>query len=63
MKKFVVVLDHQTQIVYAEALNQADDFVSFYIGSPKVVVALVRMGPGDSIIEERKLAHGQATQT
>lgn len=53
MKIFRVVLSGEPQGIRADKLLQDKEFVSFYVKGE--VVALVRLGSGDSIVEERKL--------
>lgn len=55
MKTYAVVLNDQHTRIRAEYFNQANDYVSFYIKPPSGVatcVALIRMGSGDTIVEE-----------
>lgn len=56
MKSYRIMLGGQVQIIKAEMFHQTDDFISFYgrENGSKVAIALIRIGPGDSIVEERK---------
>jgi len=53
MKTFRVVSSHDKQIIHADKILQDKEFVAFYVKGE--VVALVRLGLGDSIVEEREL--------
>jgi hypothetical protein len=52
---YVVSLAHELQRIRAEKFIQSGDFVSFYTKDEEGmhVTALVRLGHGDSIVEER----------
>lgn len=61
MKNFLVTLNGSPRLIKADAFQQVDEFITFYSKSDdaspvKMATALVRLGPGDSVIEERKLA-------
>jgi hypothetical protein len=55
MKTYILNLGGQHSQICANIIAQANDFVSFYRGetaNTKELVALVRMSPGDIIVEK-----------
>jgi len=55
MKAYILELGQKHSQICADTITQANDFVSFYRGetaNTRELVALVRMSPGDSIVEK-----------
>lgn len=62
MARYTVTLSHEVQFIEAEKFNQTGDFVSFYKRDKDkslVVIALVRLGHGDSVVE--RVANAEAS--
>jgi hypothetical protein len=62
VKRFDVKLGDRLTAITAELFRQDKEYVGFYIKGE--VVALVRLGPGDSVVEATgKVLDAKATQT